>query len=85
MPGQPSLPALLATSLSRQKYVNRQRLLDKVKNVGIKGVLEKSLEGQALIALELEKRLNRVNTILSDLLVLQLELAWLVVWLGLAV
>ncbi|MDJ0733902.1 MAG: protein kinase [Nostocaceae cyanobacterium] len=43
---------------SRQSYRNRQILLNKVKNYWIKGVLETSLHGLALIELGLENRLD---------------------------
>jgi serine/threonine protein kinase len=46
---------------SRQEYRNRQILLNKVKNYWIKGVLETSLHGKALITLGLEKRLDAVD------------------------
>jgi uncharacterized caspase-like protein len=52
----------LATPCDRQEYRDRQTLLDKVRNAWIKGVLEKSLHGQALIALGLEERLNAVDS-----------------------
>lgn len=47
--------------LSRQAYRNRQILLNKVKNYWLKGVLETSLHGRALIELGLEERLNTVD------------------------
>ena len=43
---------------SKQSYRNRQILLNKVKNYWIKGVLETSLHGVALIELGLENRLD---------------------------
>ena len=46
--------------LSRQENRNRQILLNKVRNYWIKGVLETSLHGKALIELGLEERLNAV-------------------------
>ncbi len=49
------------TSYSRQEYRNRQILLNKVKNYWVKGVLETSLHGRALIALGLEKRLDAID------------------------
>ncbi|HEY9670687.1 MAG TPA: protein kinase, partial [Waterburya sp.] len=49
------------TSYSRQEYRNRQILLNKVKNYWVKGVLETTLHGKALIALGLEKRLDAVD------------------------
>ncbi|MEW6496939.1 MAG: NACHT domain-containing protein [Cyanobacteriota bacterium] len=48
------------TEYSRQEYRNRQILLNKVKNYWVKGVLETSLHGKALIALGLEKRLDAI-------------------------
>ncbi|MCL1465565.1 protein kinase domain-containing protein [Argonema galeatum] len=45
---------------NRQDYRNRQILLNKVKNYWIKGVLESSLHGKALIELGLEKRLDAI-------------------------
>jgi hypothetical protein len=47
-------------SLSRQEYRNRQILLNKVRNYWIKGVLETSLHGRALIELGLEERPDAV-------------------------
>ncbi len=58
----PNPPTSLQTSLTQQEYRDRQSFLDKVKNAWIKGVLEKSLHGQALIALGLEERLNAVDS-----------------------
>jgi hypothetical protein len=49
------------TRLSRQEYRNRQILLNKVKNYWIKGVLETSLHGKAIIELGLEERSNAVE------------------------
>ncbi|NEP12889.1 MAG: protein kinase [Symploca sp. SIO2C1] len=49
------------TPLSRQEYRNRQILLNKVKNYWVKGVLETSLHGKALIELGLEERSNAVE------------------------
>ncbi|GAB4203432.1 MAG: hypothetical protein Fur006_57730 [Coleofasciculaceae cyanobacterium] len=46
--------------LSRQENRNRQILLNKVRNYWIKGVLETSLHGKALIELGLEERLDAV-------------------------
>jgi len=46
---------------NQQEYRNRQILLNKVKNYWIKGVLETSLHGKALITLGLEKRLDAVD------------------------
>ncbi len=48
-------------SYSRQECRNRQILLNKVKNYWIKGVLESSLHGKALIELGFEKRLDAVD------------------------
>jgi MFS family permease len=42
-------------------YAGRQILLNKVRNYWVKGVLEKSLHGQAMILLGLEERLNAVD------------------------
>ena len=49
------------TPYSRQEFRNRQILLNKVNNYWIKGVLETSLHGKALIELGLEKRLDAVD------------------------
>jgi serine/threonine protein kinase/adenylate kinase family enzyme len=49
------------TGISRQEYRNRQILLNKVKNYWIKGVLETSLHGRAIIELGLEERSNAVE------------------------
>ncbi len=49
------------TPLSRQEYRNRQILLNKVKNYWVKGVLETSLHGKALIELGLEERSDAVE------------------------
>lgn len=46
---------------SRQEHRNRQILLNKVNNYWIKGVLESSLHGKALIELGLENRLDAVD------------------------
>ncbi len=46
---------------SRQAYRNRQILINKVKNYWVKGVLETSLHGAALIALGLENRLDALE------------------------
>ncbi|NER26848.1 MAG: NACHT domain-containing protein [Symploca sp. SIO1C4] len=51
-----------SSSLNRQEYRHRQILLNKVRNAWIKGVLEKSLHGQVMIALGLEERLNMVES-----------------------
>ncbi|MGK7929669.1 MAG: NACHT domain-containing protein [Spirulina sp.] len=48
-------------TLSREEFRNRQILLNKVKNYWIKGVLETSLHGKALIELGLEERLDAVD------------------------
>jgi hypothetical protein len=50
------------TPYSRQEFRNRQILLNKVNNYWIKGVLETSLHGKALIELGLEKRLDAGKT-----------------------
>ncbi|NEP02666.1 MAG: NACHT domain-containing protein [Symploca sp. SIO2E9] len=56
-------PTLQETSpLSREEYRHRQILLNKVRNAWIKGVLEKSLHGQVMIALGLEERFNMVES-----------------------
>ena len=47
-----------SASYSKQSYRNRQILLNKVKNYWVKGVLETSLHGVALIELGLESRLD---------------------------
>ena len=44
-----------------QEYRNRQILLNKVKNYWVKGVLETSIYGKAMISLGLEKRLDAVE------------------------
>ena len=48
----------LSNQYSQQSYRNRQILLNKVKNYWVKGVLETSLHGVALIELGLENRLD---------------------------
>src|ERR671932_2408111 len=58
----PSQEVLEAKTLySRQEYRNRQILLNKVKNYWVKGVLETSLHGKAIIELGLEERSNAVE------------------------
>ncbi|MEM9540970.1 MAG: protein kinase [Cyanobacteria bacterium P01_E01_bin.42] len=52
---------LHAPTLSREESRNRKILLNKVKNYWIKGVLETSLHGKALIELGLEERLDAVD------------------------
>lgn len=54
-------PVRLPQEYSQQSYRNRQILLNKVKNYWIKGVLETSLHGKALIELGLEMRLDTVE------------------------
>jgi signal peptidase I len=49
--------------LTRQEYLNRQALLNKVRNFWIKGVLERSLYNQARIELGLEDRLDALDQI----------------------
>lgn len=49
------------TTYSRQEHRNRQILINKVKNYWIKGVLESSLHGKALIELGLENRLDAID------------------------
>lgn len=49
--------------LTRQEYLNRQALLNKVRNFWIKGVLERSLYNQARIELGLEDRLDALDLI----------------------
>ncbi len=44
-----------------EEYRNRQILLNKVKNYWVKGVLETSIHGKAMISLGLEKRLDAVD------------------------
>ncbi len=61
LPATSQEPSEAKTHYSRQDYRNRQILLNKVKNYWIKGVLETSLHGKALIALGLEKRLDAVD------------------------
>ena len=55
-------PGVLETNsrLNRQELRNRQILLNKVRNYWIKGVLETSLHGRALMELGLEERLDAV-------------------------
>jgi ATP-dependent Clp protease adapter protein ClpS/energy-coupling factor transporter ATP-binding protein EcfA2 len=65
---KPKLQQSVAGSLSRGNYRNRQLLLNKVKNYWIRGVLEKSLHGRALIELDLQERLDAI------------ECPWGVVW-----
>ena len=48
----------ISNQYSQQSYRNRQILLNKVKNYWVKGVLETSLHGVALIELGLENRLD---------------------------
>jgi len=57
---QPTQPST-APGLSRQSYRNRQILLNKVKNYWVKGVLETSLHGRALIELGLTEKLDAVE------------------------
>jgi len=52
--------APLTTPLIQKNYRNRQIFLNKVRSYWVKGVLEKSLQGQALISLRLEEQLNLV-------------------------
>jgi ATP-dependent Clp protease adapter protein ClpS len=58
---KPKLQQSVASSLSRDSYRNRQLLLNKVKNYWIRGVLEKSLHGRALIELGLQERLDAIE------------------------
>lgn len=53
--------ALTLPPISRQSYRNRQILLNKVKNYWVKGVLETSLHGRALIELGLTEKLDAVE------------------------
>ncbi|MBD2312308.1 protein kinase [Desertifilum sp. FACHB-1129] len=57
----PEPPTPVPVAYSQQSYRNRQILLNKVKNYWIKGVLETSLHGKALIELGLETRLDAVE------------------------
>ncbi|NEP63558.1 MAG: protein kinase [Symploca sp. SIO2G7] len=50
-----------ATELNRQEYRLRQILINKVRNFWIKGVLETSLHGRAMIELGLEERADLVQ------------------------
>ncbi|NEP13180.1 MAG: protein kinase [Symploca sp. SIO2C1] len=69
LPLQVSSQPTLATSnhqlppieLNRQEYRLRQILINKVRNFWIKGVLETSLHGRAMIALGLEERTDLVQ------------------------
>ena len=45
----------------QEEIKNRKALIDKVRNFWIQGVLEKSLYNEALIALDLEKRLDAIE------------------------
>ena len=49
--------------MTPQQFRNRQALLNKVRNYWVKGVLETSLHDQALIALDLEKRSDAVDSL----------------------
>jgi serine/threonine protein kinase/DNA polymerase III delta prime subunit len=53
--------SLAKKTYSKQGYNNRQILLNKVKNYWVKGVLETSLHGIALIELGLENRLDSLD------------------------
>lgn len=55
------IPQIPGIPYSRQSQRNRQILLNKVKNYWIKGVLEMSLHGKALIELGMEKRLDLLD------------------------
>ncbi|MBD2186295.1 protein kinase [Planktothrix sp. FACHB-1355] len=61
LPGTVPKTSTPKVTYSRQEHRNRQILLNKVKNYWIKGVLESSLHGKALIELGLEKRLDAVD------------------------
>ncbi len=50
----------------RGSYRNRQILLNKVRNYWLRGVLEKSLHGRALIELGLEERLDAIESPLNS-------------------
>ncbi|MBD1922988.1 protein kinase [Microcoleus sp. FACHB-831] len=60
VPPNPRIPEP-EISLSRQEYRDRQILLNKVKNYWIKGVLETSLHGKALIELGLSEQLDAIE------------------------
>jgi signal peptidase I len=57
----PSFEPINSGRLTRQEYLNRQALLNKVQNFWIKGVLERSLYNQARIELGLEDRLDALD------------------------
>ena len=59
----PSFKSINLGQLTRQEYLNRQALLNKVRNFWIKGVLERSLYNQARIELGLEDRLDALDLI----------------------
>lgn len=59
----PSFESRNLGQLTRQEYLNRQALLNKVRNFWIKGVLERSLYKQARIELGLEDRLDALDLI----------------------
>ncbi len=59
----PSFEPINSGQLTRQEYLNRQALLNKVRNFWIKGVLERSLYNQARIELGLEDRLDALDLI----------------------
>ncbi|MGK7875254.1 MAG: ATP-dependent Clp protease adaptor ClpS [Xenococcaceae cyanobacterium] len=59
---QPNFQNSLENFSARDNYRNRQLLLNKVKNYWLKGVLEKSVQGKALIELGLEERLDAIES-----------------------
>jgi signal peptidase I len=59
----PSFEPINSGQLTRQEYLNRQALLNKVRNFWIKGVLERSLYNQARIELDLQERLDALDLI----------------------
>jgi serine/threonine protein kinase len=58
---RPRVPASPRPPDTPQAYRHRQILLNKVKNYWVKGVLETSIHGKAMISLGLEKRLDAVD------------------------
>ncbi|MFB2976566.1 protein kinase [Microseira sp. BLCC-F43] len=58
---RPRVPTSPRPPYTPQEYRNRQILLNKVKNYWVKGVLETSIHGKAMISLGLEKRLDAVD------------------------
>jgi energy-coupling factor transporter ATP-binding protein EcfA2 len=58
----PPPPHSLPSPLSQQSFRNRQALLNKVNHFWIQGVLERSLQGQVLLTLGLEDRVDAIAT-----------------------